>query len=96
METRKKGLSVSFLPFVSSFLAASPASAISFHDWSSGQKVTDPQGDITGDTAFAGRDILYANQAYDAGYLYFRIDLANALSGDFPSGLEGRCIQEQQ
>ena len=59
---------------------AGPASAGYLYDnWTSAQKVTDPTGD-TNYGAYAGRDIVASYQAYDAGYLYFRIDLLSAPS----------------
>ena len=73
-----------FIVMVALLLASAvPASAAYFYyDWSSAQKVTDPAGDTT----YPGRDILAAYQAYNNGYLYFRIDLASAPSGHFPPG----------
>jgi hypothetical protein len=83
LSLRKTGFSAVLLLLVTLCLSPAPASAAYlFNNWSSAQVVTDPLGDTT----FAGRDIVAAYQAYSNGYLYFRIDLAAAPSGQFPPG----------
>jgi len=85
---QKTRISVGFLFFIVFLLSSSPASAAYIYDWSSAQTVTDPAGDanFSGDTSYDGRDVMAAYQVYDAGYLYFRIDLASAPSSVFPPG----------
>lgn len=83
VETRKKGLSAVFLLLVGFFLSSSPASAAYLYDsWSSAQKFEDTVNAPYNPTP--GQDIVAAYQAYDAGYLYFRIDLAGVPSGTPP------------
>ena len=88
MGIRKTGISVGLLFFIVFLLSSSPVSAAYFYDWTSAQMVTDPTGDanLSGGTSSDGRDILTAYQAYDAGCLYFRIDLASAPSSVFGPG----------
>jgi len=86
---QKTRISVGFLFFIVFLLSSSPVTAAYFYyDWASAQKVADPAGDanLSGETSYDGRDILAAYQAYDAGHLYFRIDLASAPSSVFPPG----------
>ena len=88
MVVSQKGSSVVFLLLVAFLLTSSPASAAYFYDWksTSARLVSDPPGDadLSGGISYDGRDILSAYQAYDAGYLYFRIDLASTPTGPVP------------
>ena len=83
--TSNKEMVADLLFFVAFSLSPSPSFAAYLYDWSSRQRVADPVGGAGGSDWY-GRDIVAAWQAYNNGYLYFRIDLQSAPSGTIPPG----------